>query len=156
VESSPPAHVFVVAALRRIAQPRVPQFSSVTILLPRLAHPGCRLTSARHRVRSHPQFKGSALDKCHEIPPGEDGILALHPFLHVLNTDAEDHQPARKPGASIRPGRIVASQDRKRLTPRTALYTTLVARRFRFGHKKEAVGVCRGCGEPYGFSIRAC
>src|ERR1035438_4366160 len=48
-------------------------------------------------------------------------------------------------------GRIVASQHRKRLAHDSQGWRGAGASRFRFGGKKEAAGVCRGCGESMEF-----
>jgi len=45
-------------------------------------------------------------------------------------------------------GRVTASQHRKRLAHDAQGGRGAGASRFRFGGKKEAAGVCRGCGEP--------
>src|ERR1017187_9173701 len=48
-------------------------------------------------------------------------------------------------------GRIVASQHRTRLAHDSQGWRGAGASRFRFGGKKEAAGVCRGCGESMEF-----
>lgn len=48
----------------------------------------------------------------------------------------------------------VASQHRKRLATKNPLCTMLVERRFRFGDKKEAAGVCRDVVSLWSFNRR--